>query len=235
MARYIPKLFEIKFKTTQKLNFYSDFNKEKKYFTLYPNHSLNLRNIPNKYIKTPEDVLDKIYNMKNNFTSPLNYKEVYINNIYFKVIFEKFDKSKKDYKTQSFVDHLFKIENIESCKDDIGNNNNIGKSNNSNFNNNTNEEKNYIKGKYVILYDLIEPIQLDYSLIKNMKVKNDSTQINGLFFLKTNYFSHFYQWCEMLNRNNFNIKSYSDLKYFMKKYSINSNLLYFSLVYIRNQ
>jgi hypothetical protein len=148
LARYIPKLFDIKFKTTQKLNFYSDFNKEKKYFTLYPNHSLNLRNIPNKYIKTPEDVLDKIYNMKNNFTSPLNYKEIYINNIYFKVIFEKFEKSKKDYKSQSFVDHLFKIENVESCKDDSGNNNNnIGNSNNSNFNSKTNEEKNYYQRK----------------------------------------------------------------------------------------
>ena len=236
LARYIPKLFDIKFKTTQKLNFFSDFNKEKKYFTLYPNHSLNLRNIQNKYIKTPEDVLDKIYNMKNNFTSPLNYKEIYINNIYFKVIFEKFEKSKKDYKSQSFVDHLFKIENVESCKDDSGNNNNnIGNSNNSNFKSKTNEEKNYIKGKYVILYDLIEPIKLDYSLIKNMKLKNDSTQINGLFFLKTNYFSHFYQWCEMLNRNNFNIKSYSDLKYFMKKFSINVNLLFFSLIYIKNE
>ena len=92
-----------------------------------------------------------------------------------------------------------------------------------------------LKKQNKIKYDLIEPIKLDYSLIMNHNSKNESEQKSELFFLKTNYLSHFFSWCEMLNNNNFNIKSYSDLKYFMKKYSINTNLLFFSLFYIRNE
>ena len=236
LARFIPKLFDIKFKNTHKFNFYSDFKKEEKFFSLYQNHisNKNIHNIPNKYIKTPEDVLDKIYNMKNNFSSPLNYKEIFINNLYFKIIYEETEQTKKDYKTKTFIDHLFNFESSESLKDEQEKNSyNIHKNNNSNLN--KKDEKHYIKGKYVILYDLIEPIKLDYSLIKNFKMKNDYLQINEFFFLITNYFSHFYSWCEMLNKNNFNIKSYSDLKYFMKKYSINTNLLFFSLIYIKNE
>ena len=235
LAKYIPNLFNVKLKNSQKLNFYSEFNKEKKFFTLYQNTNLNknIHNASNKYIKTPEDVLDKIYNMKNNFISPLNYKTIFINNIFFKLIYEQTEKSKKNYKSKSFVDHLYNYENSDSLNDEQIDNNNNHKYNNSNVFNK--DEKEYIKGKYVILYDFIEPIKLDYSLIKNHKVKNDYFQINELYFLKTNYFSHFYSWCEMLNKNNFNIKSYSDLKYFMKKYSINTNLLFFSLVYIKNE
>ena len=238
LSRFIPNLFDTKFKYTQKLNFYSEFNKEKKYFTLYQNHLLNksIHDIPNKYIKTAEDVLDKVYNMKNNFYSQLNYKEIFMNNIYFKIIYEKTEKSKKDYRAKTFIDHLFNAQLSEfnnECQEKLTNR--TQKYNKSNISNNINAENNYIKGKYVILFDLIEPIKLDYSLIKNNKAKNETEQMNELFFLKTNYFSHFYSWCEMLNKNNFNIKFYSDLKYFMKKYSINSNLLFFSLVYIRNQ
>ena len=237
LARFIPNLFDIKFKYTQKLNFFSEFNKEKKYFTLYQNHLLNksIHDIPHKYIKTIEDVLDKVYNMKNTFHSQLNYKEIFINNIYFKIIYEKNEIFKKDYKSKTFVDHLFNMEFLELNDEIQEKNAKINhKYNKSNILKNNNEEKNYIKGKYVILFSLIEPIKLDYSLIKNNKAKNEIEQMNELYFLRTNYFSHFYNWCEMMNKHNFNIKSYSDLKYFMKKYSINSNLLFFSLVYIRN-
>ena len=171
--------------------------------------------------------------MKNTFYSQLNYKEIFINNIYFKIIYEKSEKVKKDYRSKTFVDHLF---NLESSEVNDETQEKCLKGNHKyNIGQNNNEEKNYIKGKYVILFDLIEPIKLDYSLIKNNKAKNEAEQINELYFLRANYFSQFYNWCEMLDKNNFNIKSYSDLKYFMKKYSINSNLLFFSLVYIRNQ
>ena len=238
LSRCIPSLFDIKFKDSQKLNFYSEYNKEKKYFTLYRNYALNksIHNNSHKYIQTAEDVLDKIYNMKNTYTTPLNSKEIILNNIYFKIIYEKCENIKKYYKTKSFVDHLFDMESSEFIIDNPEknlcqiNNNDI-----SNLNKIDNEEKNYIKGKYVILFDLIEPIKLDYSLIKNHKQKNENEQVNNLYFLKSNYFSHFYSWCEMLNENNFNIKSYLDLKYFMKKYSINTNLLFFSLIYIKNR
>ena len=236
LAKYIPNLFDIKFKKFQKFNFYSEFKEKQNYFTLFQNSNVN-NNIPNssyKYIKTPEDVIDKIFNMKNNFTSPLNYKEIYMNNIYFKIIYEKTENTKKDYKSKSFVDQLFRMDTLKSFNGDKEKNGyNNHRNNNSNLNDNS-EENNYIKGKYVILYDLIEPIKLDYSLIKNIKVRNENYKINEFFFLKTNYFSHFYSWCEMLNKNNFNIKTFSDLKYFMKKYSINVNLLFFGLVYIKN-
>ena len=230
LAKFIPKLFEIKFKQTQKLNFYSEFNKEKKYYTLYLKRSSNkaYHKGENKYIKTPEDVLDKIYNMKNTFPIPLNYKDIFINNIYFRIIYEKTEKSNKDYKTKRFVDHLF----FCNTKSNFNVNNN---NKSSSVNNCKNDEKYYIKGKYVLLYDLIEPIKLDYSLVKNHQYKNENDSIYKLFYIKTNYLSFFNSWCEMLNKSNFNIKTYSDLKYFMKKYSINTNLLFFTLIYIKNE
>lgn len=249
LAKFIPKLFHIKFKYSQKLNFYSEFNKDKKYFTLYQNLSTNKNMFKSqyKYIKTPEDVMDKIYNMKNTFASPLNYKDVYFNNIYFRIIYEKTEKAKKDVKTKNFVDHLFTF-NTKSNVDIIFNkfnSNNIGSNSNNNSNNssknnlsnmnNYSEERNYITGKYVILYDLIEPIKLDYSIIKNHKWKNDSDSLYNIFYFKSNYFTFFNSWCAMLNKNNYNIKTYSDLKYYMKKYSINTNLLFFSLIYIKNE
>ena len=82
LAKYIPKLFESKFKQTQKINFFSEYNKDKKYYTLNINLSFNktFNKNENRYIKTPEDVLDKIYNMKNIFSVPLNYKGIFIRN-----------------------------------------------------------------------------------------------------------------------------------------------------------
>ena len=229
LSRYIPNLFEIKYEYSQKINFFSEINKEEKFFTLYQNYFLNksMHNIPHKYIKTPEDALDLIYNMKA-FSSRLNLKEIFINNLYFKIIYEKTVEIKKDYRKLAFIDHLFTYDisssSYESSEKNIK----------QTINNNLKEEKNYIKGKYVILYDLIEPIKLDYSLIKNHKPKYENERIYDAYFLKTNYFSFFISWCEMINKNNFNIKSYSDFKYFMKKYSINSKLLFFSLAYIIN-
>ena len=238
LSKYIPNLFEIKYKNANKYNFYSDLNKEKKYFTLYQNHFLNksLHNYSHKYIKTPEDVLDRVYNMKNTISSKLNYKEVFITNIYFKIIYEKTEILKKDYKSKSFIDYLFSydVSNplIESSEKS---NNKMHRYDYSSQSRSSNEEQHYIKGKYVILYDLIEPIKLDYSLIKNISSKNEYDKIYDVYFLKTNYFSFFISWCDMLNKNNFNIKSYLDLKYFMKKYSINTKLLFFSLIYITNE
>ena len=242
LAKYIPKLFEIKFKKAKKFNFYSEINKNKKFFTLNYNHILKkcIYKGKNKYIKTPLDVLDKIYNMRNNFTSPINYRDIYINNIYFRILYEETKKEKKDHKEKTFVDYLFTYNQQFNSNDisiDINTNKSISniKNNLNNINNYWNEEKNYIKGTYVIIYDLIEPIKLDYSLIKQNKCQNDSESIYNLFFLKSNYFTFFYSWCEMINKNNFNIKTYYDLKYFMKKYSINTNLLFFSLIYIKNE
>ena len=241
LAKYIPKLFQIKFQETKKYNFYSEFNKEKKFFTLNYNHVLKkgIHNFKNKSIKTPSDVLDRIYNMKNSFSHPIKFKDIYINNIYFRILYKEMEKSKKDYKTKSFIDYLFtynqKNSNNINCILNNNNNNNANRKTLLNQYNYWNEEKIYVKGKYVILYDLIEPIKLDYSLIKQYIYKSDDDSINNMFYLKTNYLTFFYSWCEMMNKNNFNIKTYYDLKYLMKKYSINTNLLFFSLIYIKNE
>ena len=244
LSKYIPKLFEIKFEDAQKFSFYSEFNKNKKFFTLNYNHILkrSMNNTKNKSINTPEDALEIIYNIKNTFSHPLNYRDIYINNIYFRILYEETEKSKKDFKNRTFVDYLFTYDKKVNKNDNSFNINN-NKSNNikkKNINmdkiyNNQNEEKNYIKGKYVLLYDLLEPIKLDYSIIKEHKSKNGIQSIYNNFYLKTNYMIFFYSWCDILNKNNFNIKVYSDLKYFMKKYSINTNLLFFSLIYIENE
>ncbi len=74
--------------------------------------------------------------MKNTFSVPLNYKDIFINNIYFRIIYEKTEKTKKDYKSLRFVDHLFTF-NSKSNLNEIYKNNNI--------NNYRIEERNYIK------------------------------------------------------------------------------------------
>ena len=42
-------------------------------------------------------------------------------------------------------------------------------------------------------------------------------------------------WCDMFNKNSFNVKKYSDLKYYMKKFGINQNLLFFAIFKINNE
>ena len=104
---------------------------------------------------------------------------------------------------------------------------------------NENERKEYytyIQEPYVIIYDIIEPIKLDYSLIKSIKMKDNQTEvIKNIYFLRTNYINYFLSWCDMFNKNSYNIKKYQDLKYFLKKYGINQNLLFFSLIKINNK
>lgn len=92
----------------------------------------------------------------------------------------------------------------------------------------------YIGEHYAVIYDLIKPIKVKYSLIKNMNKginkdkSNNSGNNNDLFFyLKTNYISYFLAWCKALNKNSYNIKSYSQLKESMKKFGINSHLKFF--------
>jgi hypothetical protein len=110
-----------------------------------------------------------------------------------------------------------------------------------------NQSGNAIVEPYVIIYDLTDSIKLKYSLIKqfnnnnkNANVVNSnknnglSTVLNKLFYVNTNYISFFTAWCEMLNKNTYNIKSYSDLKENMNKYGISSQLKFFSLININN-
>ena len=170
---------------------------------------------------TPKQILEKIYNLFP--SSNLKYKNVKIGNMFFRILFYNSQKSKNNSK-QSFVDILYNYNEIKS---------NI---NNNDSNENTILEYTSIQEPYVIIYDIIEPIKLDYPLIKSIKMKdNQSEVIKNLFFIRTNYIEYFLNWCEIFNKNSYNIKKYDDLKYFMKKYVINQNLLFFSLVKINNK
>ena len=239
IAEYIPNLFENKFKNDiKKLNFFGVVDEHKKFITLNYNTSLlvNLKNIFEKnniYKKaieyydflSPKIVLEKIYKIK--FSPKLNLKNVIIGNIIFRILYFNISENRKNSKKR-FVDFLFNY-NFE------------GKKKNLYQNDNTNiymkkEKENifvYVQEPYVILYDLIEPIKIDYSLIKSIK-NNDSEVVNNMFFLRTNYINYFMSWCEMFNKNSYNIKRYCDLKYFMKKFGINQNLLFFALLKINN-
>ena len=241
VAEYIPNLFENKFKNDiKKFNFFGIVDGHKKFITLNYNTSLlvNLKNILEKNIiykksieyfdfLSPKIVLDKIYKIK--FSPKLNLKNVVIGNIIFRILYFNTVENRKNNK-KNFVDFLFNY-NIEKSKKNLY----------KNDNNNTymkREKENlflYVQEPYVILYDMIEPIKIDYSLIKSIKNKNNNSEvINDMFFLRTNYINYFMSWCEMFNKNSFNIKRYCDLKYFMKKFGINQNLLFFALLKINN-
>jgi hypothetical protein len=93
----------------------------------------------------------------------------------------------------------------------------------------------YIGEKYLLIYDLIEPLKLEYSLMKEIKSSNISKKNKLPFYIESNYISYFLSLCRMLNKNSYNIKTYFDLKYFMKKFGINSNLKFFALMNIENE
>ena len=234
IAEYLPNLFEIKFKNDiKKMNFYGGIKGEKKFVTLNYNTSslINLKNIieSKNNIKnnigyyntiTPKMIFEKIYKL---FPSPnMKLKNVKIGNLFFRILFLNADKNKKNSK-KKFIDFLFNYHTyIEK------NNNNYLQENENNFI--------HIQEPYVIIYDLIEPIKLDYSLIKSIKAQDKKTEvINDIFFLRTNYMDYFMSWCDMFNKNSFNIKRYCDLKYYMRKFGINHNLAFFAMVKINNE
>ena len=247
----VPNLFENKFcNNIKKINFFGVVDGEKKYYTLNYNSSskINIKNILNnnnsfyKYnddsnekkkncsINTPKNVLEKIYNIYP--SDDLKFKNVIIGNLFFRILYINSHKTNIISK-KNFVDILFNFNNekeINNYSHNLMNHEQI---------NNENERKEYytyIQEPYVIIYDIIEPIKLDYSLIKSIKMKDNQTEvIKNIYFLRTNYINYFLSWCDMFNKNSYNIKKYQDLKYFLKKYGINQNLLFFSLIKINNK
>ena len=239
LSEYLPNLFENHFKNNiKKINFYGKVDGENKYVTLNYNYSLliNLKNIiepknihnkkPEYYnTLTPKIVLEKIYKL---YLSPeLKLKNVIIGNMIFRILYFNSQKNQKTLKPK-FVDLLFNY-NIEIQKKINISTNLLDKKENVN-------DYVYIQEPYVIIYDIIEPIKLDYSLIKSIKTKSkDSELIEDIFFMRTNYIDYFMSWCDMFNKNSFNIKRYRDLKYYMKKFGINQILLFFALFKINNE
>ena len=247
IARLIPNLFENKFcNDIKKINFFGVVDGEKKYYTLnyFSSFNVNIDNIlnfnplnnignndnnksENIINNTPKKILENIYNIYP--SQNMKFKNIKIGNLSFRILYFNIQRTKKILKKR-FVDILF---NYTEDKD----NNSSSDKNNNDTNNNENEKKEftYIREPYVIIYDLLEPIKLDYSLIKSTKMKDNQTEvIKNIYFLRTNYIGYFLSWCDMMNKNSYNIKKYSDLKYFLKKYGINQNLLFFGLIKINN-
>ena len=226
LHKYIPNLFEIKFDFINKINFFSKIKNKRIFYSLNYNtkDKTNIHKELSKY-KNQKDVIENLYYINN--INSLKKKDIIINNIHFRILYENEMQSLDDIKNNSpfltnFEDNLF---NYNYTKKNIS-------------------IKTKIKEPYVIIYDLIEPIKLKYSLIKCNKnyVLNGKKDINDnlnkendkLFYLKSNYLSHFMSWCKSLSQNSFYIKTYSDLKHNMNKYGINSILRFFSLITIDN-
>ena len=227
LYKFIPDLFSIKFDFIKKINFFSKIKNKRIFYSLNydKRNKTNIHKELSKY-KNTKDVLENLYYFNN--TLSMKSKDIIINNIHFRILYENETQNLDDIKNNSafsknFVDNLF---NYNYAKKNIS-------------------MKTIIKEPYVIIYDLIEPIKLKYSLIKSNKdiieqnITNNNKDINEyiskkIFYLKSNYLSIFMSWCKSLSQNAFNIKTYSDLKHYMKKYGINSILRFFSLVIIDN-
>ena len=232
LYKLIPNLFEIKFNFINKINFFSTIKNKRIFYSL--NYELkNKMNIHKEFSKyrNAKVTLENLYYIHNNIFS-LKKKDIIINNIHFRILYEEEIQNLGDIKhntafSKNFVDNLF---NYNYSKKNIS-------------------IKTTIKEPFVIIYDLIKPIKLKYSLIKsnsdyasmnNSKIKNNlyEAEINKekekLFFINSNFISFFMSWCKSLSQNSFNIKTYSDLKKNMNKYGINSILRFFSLIVIDN-
>ena len=230
LYKKLPNLFSIKFDFIKKINFFSKINNKRIFYSLnYDTKNKTNIHKESKY-NNPNDVIGNIYHM--NYFSSIKVKDILINNIHFRILYENEIQNLDDIKNNSslssnFVDNLF---NYNYTKKNIS-------------------IKTKIKEPYVIIYDLLEPIKLKYSLIKsnknyvskeqkiNMNQENNNIekQSKKLFYYHSNFISYFTSWCKTLSQNSFNIKSYSDLKQYMTKHGINSILKFFSLVIIDNQ
>ena len=222
LSEFIPHLFEFnKTNKNTELNFLSIIDKKRIYYNTKYNQSvkINIKNVKsnksNKNNLTPKEVLKNIYNL-NPYTTQLKTKDIIINDIFFRIIYQAQCLKEKNYKEKQFVDYLFNY--------DI----------NNNINSFDQKTETSIVEPYTIIYDLNSTIKLKYSLIKSFHNEKNNTILNKLYFLSTNYISFFSSWCEMMNKNSFNIKNYSDLKENMNKFGISSQLKFFALININN-
>ena len=169
LAEFLPKLFETKINSMIKINYFSVINKSRKYYSIkYDIQAKRIyeREKQNIIINTtPIDIISNIYNI--DIKSPFKKKDIKICGIHFRILYEAQHINNKSYKNKSFVDFLFNYDN----------------SNNSNKNNFINNKyETYVTDPYVILYDLLEPIKLRYSLIKNIiSFKNGNNNLPNIY------------------------------------------------------
>ena len=234
LYEFIPKLFEMKLGHNLKINYISVINNKRIYYsTKFKINSINNKSKENskptnlKINKTYSSPKEALSNIFNNYPSlsQLKTKDIIINNIYFRIIYGAIIiKDENNSKNKQFVDYLYNYNNY-----------------NKNITNNKSEI--FVSEPYEIIYDLQDSIKLKYSLIKQLiPIEKNTTNnkinlnniLNKLYFTSTNYISYFNSWCEMLNKNSYNIKTYSDLKENMNKYGISTHLKFFSLINIYN-
>ena len=216
---FIPSLFVMKKDSIINLNMFSALKE-----------SINL--LSSKFDLKSKKILDKNANQnpiiqnifKTKINSTIKNKDIIFNGIHFRILYETHNINNKNYKTKNFVDYLFNYEKM-----------NIKEKNNFNI---LKYEKS-INEPYIILFDLIEPIKLKYSLIKKspnsfFNKKNYDKKESESYYIKSNFISYFLKWCKMINYNT-DIKSYYGLKMNMKRYGIDTNLKHLILHNINNK
>ena len=219
VAEFIPKLFELTTNSIIKMNIFSVTKDSKVDCSL--KYELNTKKVISNNIQN--SIIQNIWKKKSNST--IKKKDVVLCGIHFRILYESQHINNKNFKSKNFVDYLFNYE-----KTNIKNNNSF-----SIF-----KYESYINEPYLILYDLIEPLKIKYSLVKNKfnnyKYKNlkINKETSESFYLKSNYFSFFTNYCKMINDNT-DIISYFSLKQNMKHYGIDTNLRHLILVIINNR
>ena len=202
VAEFIPKLFELTTNSIIKINIFSVTKDSKVDCSL--KYELNTKKVISNNIQN--SIIQNIWKKKSNST--IKKKDVVLCGIHFRILYDNQHINNKNFKSKNFVDYLFNYE-----KTNIKNNNSF-----SIF-----KYESYINEPYLILYDLIEPLKIKYSLVKNKfnnyKYKNlkINKETSESFYLKSNYFSFFINYCKMINDNT-DIISYFSLKQNMKHY-----------------
>ena len=168
LYKLIPDLFQINYDFIQKINFFSKIKNKRIFYSLNydTKNKINIHQKHSKY-KNPKETLKSLYYM--NYSSSIKIKDIVINDIYFRILYENkiqnFDELKNNFTfSKNFVDNLF----------------------NFNYENKNVSLKTIIKEPYVIIYDLIEPTKIKYSLIKSNKdyayneTQNKTNNIMGI-------------------------------------------------------
>ena len=219
VQEFIPKLFKLKIGSIINLNIFNVSNDSKKNLSL--KYDLKYKKILNT---NENQIVENLFKIKDN-NNVLKKKDISLCGMNFRILYESQHIDNKNYKTKSFVDYLFNYEKK----------NNIEKNSFSIF-----KYESYVNEPYIIIYDLIEPIKLKYSLIKskNNFYNNENNKLikdsSDLYYLNSNYMSYFMNYCKMINNDN-HIISYNNLKQNMKRFGINTNLRHLVLLNIDNK
>ena len=205
---YIPSLFQVF--NVNKFNFISFDNFGKKKFYSY------IQNYLSKNIKTPKELFKEEFNL-NYDKDNINIEERNYDGVNFKIFYYEKEEKKEDLK-HNFISMLLnnKIYQSEKLYKEKG------------------KKEKIILNNYIIQYELSNEIKLKYSLIQSIKTKENNF-FSNLFFVKSNFFQHFENYCKMISKNSYNIFTYNGLRENMKKFGINFSLVIFCILNIQNE